>query len=187
MDLSVVVGPPLSGKTTFIRSLSGQGVVHISVGKICRDEAEKDTKLGRIIKRSIQDNTFLDSAVLLPLLLDDKLNFYGTEFLLDGYPKYQHEVAPLVQYARQKSVKLFRFYCLTVGFDELLRRLHERYTCRSCYLPLRGEVMCTCGGEPFKREEDMEEYFLKRYALYLEHKEAIIQQSYIHFTEVIHV
>lgn len=159
-NLSVIVGPPLSGKTTFVQSLSEQGVMHISVGNICRDEAKKDTEIGRLFKKSIQTNAFLDSEVLLPFLLDERMISYSTEFVLDGYPKYRHEVEPLLQYTEKNSVRLFKLYHLHVDLYELLRRLHKRYTCGYCYLPIVGNVQCVCGGMPFKREEDTEEYFI---------------------------
>lgn len=185
--LSIIIGPPLSGKTTFIQSLSGQSVVHISVGKICRDEAKKDTRLGRILQKSIQENTFLDSEMLLSFLLDDKLKPYNAELILDGYPKYEHEIKPLLQYVKRNSIELCRLYRLHVTLKELLRRLHKRYTCSSCYLPINGNVQCRCGGIQFKREEDTEEYFLDRYSRYLKHAEAVMEQLHNHFMEVINV
>ena len=185
--LSIIIGPPMSGKTTYAQSLLTRGVVHISVGKICRDEAEKDTHLGRLLKKSIQENIFLDSKIFLPLILDRKMEDHNIEFILDGYPKYKHEVEPLIQYARNNSITLFRLYCLHVELNELLKRLNERHTCNACYMPIRGKVQCICGGAPFKREEDTEAYFLERYARYRDHVEAILNQLPAYFTEVIHV
>lgn len=185
--LSVIIGPPLSGKTTYIQCLSDREVVHISVGKICREEAKKDTALGHLIKESIEKNTFLDNKVFLPLLLNGRIEDNDVEHILDGYPKYGHEVEPLVRYVRENAVILFRIYYLRVEFSELLKRLQQRYTCSTCYLPVRGNAQCVCGGSSFKREEDTEKYFLARYSRYAEHEEMIMNQLLNHFLEVLHV
>lgn len=185
--LSIIVGPPLSGKTTYIQGISDREVAHISVGKICREEAKKDTELGCLIKESIEKNTFLDSKVFLPLLLNERVEDNNIEHVLDGYPKYGHEVEPLVRYVRENTITLFRIYYLRVEVNELLRRLQQRYTCNTCYLPIRGNVQCMCDGSPFKREEDTEEYFLKRYSRYIEHEKIIMNQLTNYFLEVAYV
>ncbi|MFA6919012.1 MAG: nucleoside monophosphate kinase [Patescibacteria group bacterium] len=185
--LSIIIGPPLSGKTTYVQGLSDREVIHISVGKICREEAKKDTELGHLIKESIEQNTFLDSKVFLLLLLNGRIEANGVEHILDGYPKYGHEVEPLVRYARENTVILFRIYHLRLEIDELLRRVQQRYTCSACYLPIRGNMQCVCGGSPFKREEDTEEYFMQRYSRYTEHEEVIMNQLPNHFLEVLRV
>lgn len=187
-NLSIVLGPPLSGKTTFVQSLVNCGAIHICVGKICRDEARKNTKLGRLINESIQYNIFLDSDILLPFLLDGRLEDKSKEFVLDGYPKYKHETEPLLKYCSKNNIQLYRLYHLQIKLSELLRRLNNRYTCDSCYLPLKRDIKCECGGCPFKREEDTEEYFMNRYARYCEHSGAILRQLLPHFKEeIIHV
>ena len=185
--LPLIVGPPLSGKTTYIQGISDRKVTHISVGKICREEAKKDTEIGYLIKESIEKNIFLDSKVFLPFILNGRVEDNNIESVLDGYPKYGHEVEPLVRYVRENSITLFRIYYLRVEVNELLTRFKQRYTCNTCYLPIRGNIQCVCGGSPFKREEDTEEYFSKRYSRYIENEKMIMNQLPKYFLEVAYV
>lgn len=184
-DLSVIIGPPMAGKTTYAQSLTlERNVTHISVGKICRDEAKKDTELGQILRKSIKNNTFLDSSILLPLILDTRVIGDEGEFIMDGYPKYRHETGPLLRYSQVNGIRLFRLYHMNVDLTELLKRLDSRYTCGTCYMPIRGECRCVCGGLPFRREEDTKQYFMSRYSRYLDHAGSILDSLSTHFMEV---
>lgn len=184
-DLSVIIGPPMAGKTTYVQSLAlERNVTHISVGKICRDEAKRDTEFGQILRESIKNNTFLDSSILLPLILDTRINDDEGEFIMDGYPKYRHETGPLLRYSQVNGIRLLRLYHMNVDLTELLKRLDSRYTCGTCYMPIQGECMCLCGGLPFRREEDTKQYFMSRYSRYLDHAGPILESLSAHFMEV---
>jgi adenylate kinase family enzyme len=173
--LSIVMGPPLSGKTTFISSklISEPNIKHISVGKICREESEKDTELGRLLQESIKNNTFLDSDILLSLILGNQDHSASVEYILDGFPKYHHEIEPLLSYCQNHKIELYRLYRIDTNIIELLRRLRLRYTCKACYKPIQGRGRCSCGGQSFKREEDGYLYFFERYWRHRKHSRMI--------------
>lgn len=188
LALSVVYGPPLAGKSTFVEQHQDT-LHHISLGRLCREEAKRDTPQGAALRESIENNTFLPSDMLLSLALTPG-NLHPTkENVLDGYPKYAHEVEPLADFCDAGGLELKNLYLVNPPLPVLLGRLAGRFTCDPCYKPMQAGEACDCGrgGTPFVREEDTEAYFQQRYDRFAIHSPDVIQALGAHCQEVIDV
>lgn len=171
--LSIVFGPPLSGKTTFAKSNSQ--FHHISLRKKCNSISKKSGYIPRFVASSIEYNTFMPSYLLLPLVFENEFTNENQESLLDGYPKYSHEVDPLLYWCSINQVQLANLYLLNPSLETLLERLKNRFTCSSCYLSLQSSNRCICGGTVFVRKEDSVDYFVQRYERYQENSVITIE------------
>src|SRR6516162_1135032 len=130
----ILVGPPGSGKGTQAELLSTRiNLVHISTGDILREAVQKKTRLG------LQVDSYLASGKLVP---DDLVNEVVAErfrrddrperFVMDGYPRTLAQAASFDQVLRQQFLNLTAVVVLTVGDEEILRRLSGRRFCPKC-------------------------------------------------------
>ncbi|NJL96794.1 hypothetical protein HC864_03190 [Candidatus Gracilibacteria bacterium] len=179
--LSIVYGPPLSGKSTFASKMNN--INHISVGKICRHESSQQSFRGLYLKHAILYNWFIPSQILLPLVLNNNILSQNQENVLDGIPKYSHEINPLKKLCKNNKVNLKTLHYLNPPLDILLNRLKTRRTCNLCYKSSTNTNLCSCGGLMITREEDSMTYFLDRYSRFQNHS-AIILEKLSSFMEI---
>jgi adenylate kinase len=126
----IVLGPPGTGKGTQAAALAEQlGLVHISPGKILRDEATDDSPSGRRI-RAIMATGGLVPDELIDRVVRERLAALSPEqgFVLDGYPRTAAEAdglrRSLAQLGRLEPRPLVIW--LETPRDELIRRLRHR-------------------------------------------------------------
>ena len=126
----IVLGPPGAGKGTQAARLAARlGLVHVSPGKILRDEVEADSESGRRI-RSIMAAGELVPDELIDRVVRERLEALPPEqgVVLDGYPRTAAEARSL----RESLTRLGRLeprpivVWLEVPRDSLLRRLRHR-------------------------------------------------------------
>jgi adenylate kinase len=125
----MIAGLPGSGKTTQAQKLSQDlDIPYVSMGAIFREEASKDTEIGKQVKETVSKGELIDDE-LTSEILKNKLSedqFKGG-FIVDGYPRSVGQVGlfdPGYDYV---------FY-LKVSFEEGLKRLLNRH--RSDDVPL---------------------------------------------------
>jgi len=98
-----VLGGPGSGKGTVCRLATerwarGEGVLAscngwsfdtCSAGQLLRDEAERDSEAGAVIRETLRQGRIVDGCVTLPLLRERMEEMEGgrTCFLIDGFPR----------------------------------------------------------------------------------------------------
>jgi adenylate kinase len=122
------MGPQGSGKGTQARLLvEHYQVPTISTGSIFRDNITRRTELGRLAQKFIVDGDLVPDSVTDKMLrerLGEPDLAHG--FILDGYPRNQHQVAALDVMLAGFGWTIDACIWLTAVRSELLTRMYHR-------------------------------------------------------------
>jgi adenylate kinase len=126
----VLVGPPASGKGTQAgRLVDRSGGVHIATGDILRSNAERGTELGRTASRYMDRGDLVPDEVIIGMVLERMgEDDCAGGFVLDGFPRTVPQAEALEGRLEELGRQLHAVVSLTVGEDELRRRLAGRAT-----------------------------------------------------------
>ncbi|MCC7356539.1 MAG: nucleoside monophosphate kinase [Candidatus Doudnabacteria bacterium] len=130
MDLDIIffIGPQGSGKGTQARQLAEQlGFYHFEMGAILREEAQKDTPLGKHIAELINNGHLLDDEDLYKVMVE-KLKELPTDrgIIFDGVPRRVGQAQFLLSYLREHGRTNFVTIFLDIPHDISVARLLER-------------------------------------------------------------
>lgn len=121
----VILGAPGSGKGTQAKLLADHfGLTHISSGALLREESQKDTPQGKIIKQ-ILDSGDLVSFDLVLQSIQSKLN-PDTGFVLDGTPRDLEQARQLELLLTKRGIVIDKVIFLELSDDISLERLLKR-------------------------------------------------------------
>lgn len=179
----VLLGPPGAGKGTQADLLSARlKTPHISTGDMLRLEISRGSALG-MRARSFMDRGDLVPDDLMLGIVRQRLSAVDCQkgFVLDGFPRSVAQAVSLDAICGNSTHGL-RAVSLEVPIDELVRRLTERRTCRSCGAmyhlsfepPARPGICDKCGGELYQREDDREEIITARLEVYRKETEPLL-------------
>lgn len=188
--LIVLMGAPGSGKGTQAERLVEQipGCKHVSTGNLFRAEIASKSELGLMVKEIIdQGNLVSDEltdkifkAQVEKILVEEKPQV----ILLDGYPRKESQAKTLVEFAAEKSDVMTVPIAVEIQVTEteVTKRITGRLSnprtgkiYHEIYNP--PKVAMTCdedGGELIKRPDDNAETVHKRYAIYTESRDAMM-------------
>jgi adenylate kinase len=124
----VLVGPPASGKGTQAgRIVDRYGGVHVATGDILRSNAERGTELGRTASRYMDRGDLVPDEVIIGMVLERMgEDDCAGGFVLDGFPRTVPQAEALEGRLEELGRPLGAVVSLSVGEDELHRRLAER-------------------------------------------------------------
>jgi adenylate kinase len=124
----VLVGPPASGKGTQAGRIVGRfGGLDIATGEILRSNAERGTELGRTASRYMDRGDLVPDEVIIDMVLERMGDGdLAGGFVLDGFPRTVPQAEALEGRLEELGRPLDAVVSLTVGEDELRRRLAER-------------------------------------------------------------
>lgn len=163
----VLLGPPGAGKGTQAEWISEEyDVPRISTGDMLRDHVARQTQLGNLAKRYMNEGELVPDDVVIQMMrerLEEEDCRDG--FLLDGYPRTLYQAQALDE-AGGLELVLY----LDVGDEEIVQRMSGRRVCPSCgevyHLvndPPKAERICDkCGSTLKVREDDKESTVRKR-------------------------
>jgi adenylate kinase len=180
----VLVGPPGAGKGTQAQFIASHfSIPKISTGDIFRLNVSQGTELGLEAKKYMEAGDLVPDAVTIGMVRDRLAEDDARDgFLLDGFPRNQHQATVLDELLAEMGTKLDVVLELVVDDDEVVRRLSGRRTCRSCghvwhrdFDPPTTDGVCDhCGGELFQREDDRSETVRHRLEVYAEQTEPLV-------------
>jgi adenylate kinase len=172
----VLVGPPGAGKGTQAEFIAEHfDVPKISTGDIFRANVSGGTDLGRLAKK------YMDAGDLVPdevtnAMVRDRLAQPDAKdgFLLDGFPRNVAQAHELNGILDELGAPLSVVLDLDVDFDEVVRRLSGRRTCKKCghvwhveFDPPPTPGICgKDGGELYHRDDDHPETVRRRLDVY---------------------
>jgi adenylate kinase len=170
------VGPPGAGKGTQAEFIAEHfDIPKISTGDIFRANVSGGTDLGRLAKR------YMDAGDLVPdevtnAMVRDRLAQPDAKdgFLLDGFPRNVAQAKELDDILADLGAPLSVVLDLDVDYDEVVKRLSGRRTCKKCGhvwhvefdAPTNPDVCDKCGGELYQRDDDRPETVRHRLEVY---------------------
>jgi adenylate kinase len=172
----VLVGPPGAGKGTQAEFIAEHfDIPKISTGDIFRANVSGGTDLGRLAKK------YMDAGDLVPdevtnAMVRDRLAQPDAKdgFLLDGFPRNVAQAEELDDVLAELGAALSVVLDLDVDYDEVVKRLSGRRTCKKCghvwhveFDPPTTRGICDkCGGELYQRDDDRPETVRHRLDVY---------------------
>jgi len=172
----VLVGPPGAGKGTQAEFVAQHyGIPKISTGDIFRANVSGGTELGRQAKKFMDAGDLVPDEVTNAMVRDRLAQPDATDgFLLDGFPRNVAQADELNDILGELGTELTVVLDLDVDFDEVVRRLSGRRTCKKCghvwhleYDPPKAAGVCDrCGGELYQRDDDKPETVRHRLEVY---------------------
>lgn len=179
----VLLGPPGAGKGTQAGKLSKQlGIPHISTGDMLRDEVQRGSKLGLEAKGLMDKGQLVPDEIMVGIVRDRIGGPDCTDgFILDGFPRSLPQARGLE--SMNGDLPPLLAVSLDVPLDEVVARLGQRRTCRTCKTmfhltlnPPKVEGICDkCGGELYQREDDQKDVIQARLAVYQRETEPLLE------------
>ena len=170
----IFLGPPGAGKGTIAKEIKDlANVIHLSTGDMLREEMRNGTELGKMAKQYIEEGKLVPDEVIIGMV-ESKHKSSDKGILFDGFPRTVDQAKALDQFAKIDAV-----INLYTTVDVIVKRVGGRRICRDC-----GKVFNTswydsdrcdeCGGELYTRADDTEETIKKRYEVYVEQTEPLV-------------
>lgn len=178
----VFLGPPGSGKGTQAKGLSRElGLMHISTGDLLRESVRKGTELGKKAKEYMDRGELVPDSLMIALIEEVMPREGG--FILDGFPRTVAQALALEEMLKRHGKELNKVVLFELSEEVVVDRLSGRLTCPGCgavyhvrYNPPREEGVCDlCGSKLVQREDDKEEVIRKRYRVYREQTQPLVE------------
>ena len=146
----VLFGGPGSGKGTQSEKLIKKyGLHHISTGEVLRDHIKRETELGKIVKKYIDEGQLIPDGLMIQIL-DDVLEKDAKDkpgVIFDGFPRTIPQADALNELLKKRNKELHAVVGLEVPDEELIKRMLNR-------------------GKQTGRDDDNEETIKKRLNVY---------------------
>ena len=174
----VLFGPPGAGKGTQAQLLKERlGVEHVSSGDLFRHHLSTGTELGELARGYMNRGELVPDEVTIGMVLDRIGQLPGGQgFMLDGFPRNTNQARALDASLARSNAAIDRVVHIAVADDELIRRLSNRYICRTCQKPFTRDPAtgaspsrcdsCLDGGDIYQRDDDTPEAVANRLAVY---------------------
>lgn len=172
----VLLGAPGAGKGTQAKKLIEKyGIPQISTGDLLRAAVAAGTPLGKEAKSYMDKGELVPDSVVLGMV-EERLRQDDCKkgYILDGFPRNTAQAEALDKMLASMDMALNAALSVDVPFDDLMKRLTGRRTCKACgqmyniyFNPPKSSGVCDkCGGELFQRDDDKEETIRKRLEVY---------------------
>ncbi|MFN2557423.1 MAG: adenylate kinase [Nitriliruptorales bacterium] len=180
----VLVGPPGAGKGTQAARISDEyAIPHIATGEMLRENVRQETELGKQAKRYMDKGELVPDELIVDMVRERLAGSDGEDgFILDGFPRTVPQAQALDDVLAELDQPLDVVVRMTIGEDEVLRRITGRRVCEDCGQiyhvetdPPEQEGVCDeCGGDLFQRDDDTEEIVRERLAAYREQTQEVV-------------
>ena len=172
----VLLGAPGAGKGTQAKKLIDKyGLPQISTGDLLRAAVSAGSPLGKEAKSYMDKGELVPDSVVLGMVEERlKQDDCKKGYILDGFPRNTAQAEALDKMLASLDMSLDAALSVDVPFEDLMKRLTGRRTCKSCgqmynihFKQPQKEGACDkCSGELFQRDDDKEETIKKRLDVY---------------------
>lgn len=181
----ILLGAPGAGKGTLaVVLVKEKQLVHVASGDLFREAQRSGTELGKIAK------SYMEKGELVPDEVTDKMVLEriakpdcAKGFILDGFPRTIMQAKALDEALAAQHKAIDKTVYIAVPEKVLIRRLSDRWICRSCQEPFyaanappKVEDKCAhCGGELYQRADDNEKTVRSRLEVYMKQTSPLIE------------
>lgn len=180
----LLFGSPGVGKGTQAKVLSQLlNIPHISTGDILRAAVAKKTPLGTRAKEIMQRGELVPDEVMIGII-QDTLSEPGCAngFILDGFPRTLNQAEALDELFEAMHLQKLYIISLEANDDEIVRRLTNRRSCKSCNTILNLQdvkdisICPECGAKEsyFQRSDDKEEVIRQRLQIFKDSTQPVL-------------
>jgi adenylate kinase len=180
----VLLGAPGAGKGTQAKKLIEKyGIPQISTGDLLRAAVAAGTPLGKEAKSYMDKGELVPDSVVLGMV-EERLKQEDCKkgYILDGFPRNTAQAEALDKMLASLNMALTAAVSVDVPFDDLMKRLTGRRTCKACgqmynvyfSAPKKDGVCDKCSGELFQRDDDKEATIKKRLEVYTAQTEPLM-------------
>ncbi len=172
----VLLGAPGAGKGTQAKKLVDKyKIPQISTGDLLRAAVAAGTALGKEAKACMDKGELVSDSIVLGMVEERlKQDDCKNGFILDGFPRNTSQAEALDKMLASLNMPLTCALSVDVPFEDLMKRLTGRRTCKACgqmfnvyFNPsTKGNSCDKCNGELFQRDDDKEETIKKRLEVY---------------------
>jgi len=172
----ILMGPPGVGKGTQGDLLSKKmDLPKLATGDLFREEAVKDTSLGKKVQEIMQSGSLVPDDVVVELVRERiKSPAYARGCIFDGFPRTIRQAELLEDLLVEEGKKVDHVISLTADDEELVKRLGGRRICQGCNslfniyfnAPEQDGHCDLCGGTLIQREDDSETTIQERLDVY---------------------
>jgi adenylate kinase len=177
----ILLGAPGAGKGTQARKIAERyGIPQISTGDLLRENVSRGTDLGKKAKEFMDRGDLVADHLVCDMVAERLRNEDCTRgFILDGFPRTVAQAEWLDGLLRgeffvKRCAKQPVVVNVTVGYNQLLRRLTGRRSCPSCgriynvyFQPPRVPETCDLDGSRLvTRKDDQEDVIGERLKAY---------------------
>jgi adenylate kinase len=180
----VLLGAPGAGKGTQAKKLIEKyGLPQISTGDLLRAAVAAGTPLGKEAKSYMDKGELVPDSVVLGMVEERlKQDDCKKGYILDGFPRNTAQAEALDKMLSNLNMSLTAALSVDVPFEDLMKRLTGRRTCKSCgqmyniyfKAPAKEGICDKCSGELFQRDDDKEATIKKRLEVYSLQTEPLI-------------
>jgi adenylate kinase len=184
LSIFILIGPPGVGKGTQGDLLSKKAdLLKLATGDLFREEAGKDTDLGRKVRGIMNSGSLVPDEVVVEMVRERLRGpAYDPGCIFDGFPRTIRQAELLDDLLRDAGKKVDRVVSLAADDDELVKRLSGRRVCQACNslfniyynAPKRDDQCDLCGGALYQREDDREDTIRARLNVYHEQTRPLI-------------
>ena len=173
----IFIGPPGGGKGTEIQLLQKKKYYKLSTGDLLRNEASKDTKIGKSIQKDMDSGKLIKDSVVTKLI-ENELENNDNGLIFDGYPRNTKQSKNLDKLLTKHNLKIDAVIHLDTPDELIIKRISGRFICKNCgatynkfgVKPKKNGICDVCKGTEFKvRADDKLSVVKKRLSDY--HKE----------------
>ncbi len=171
----ILFGPPGSGKTTVVRSLtSHRRMAVIETGNLLEQEVRLGTPLGRQIDLFKAAGNLVPTNIVTDVVLGGLERVRGESVLFDGFPRHYEQIEVFFHLLQGHQLEFCAVLVLTLDFETAVQRLAGRRLCPECGAlynlytnPPQSAGKCDeCEHELIQRKDDWQEIVRHRFGTY---------------------
>ncbi|HSG29596.1 MAG TPA: adenylate kinase [Candidatus Krumholzibacterium sp.] len=195
----IILGPPGSGKgTQAVRIAEKLSVRHLSTGDLLREAVAGGTDLGSKAKAFMDRGLLVPDELMLGLIREqltgnDEAN--GNGWILDGFPRTLPQAEALTGMLDEIGVEVDHILSIDVDPQVIVKRVGGRRVCEDCMAVYNiasldggeGASCEKCGGRLIKRADDEEATILRRFEVYKDQTEPVIEYYRSRVDEIVAV
>ncbi len=180
----VMFGAPGVGKGSQASVLSNAlGIPHVSTGDIFRENIERGTELGLLVKGYTEQGALVPDELTIGLIMDRILqDDCARGFILDGFPRTLAQAENLDALMASRNLKIDAIINISLEDEQIVARLSGRRICPSCNLvyhlehkrPERADRCDRCKRQLVQRSDDTKATITKRLEIYHDRTKSLL-------------